>query len=129
MKNTSARQCVRRLHELRRRYGPDFAKQKLAILRLIPGLRFVTAIDVKRLHDCLCFLRAFPDDANVHAAVVSRLGAFQQIVQQLSAGQRARLVESGIAGTDLYYPFSYEVAKWISSRFPGTSSLSIAMGA
>ena len=123
MKNTSARQCVRRLHELRRRYGPDFAKQKLAILRLIPGLRFVTAIDVKRLHDCLCFLRAFPDDANVHAAVVSRLGAFQQIVQQLSAGQRARLVESGIAGTDLYYPFSYEVAKWISSRFPGTGRI------
>jgi len=48
---------------------------------------------------------------------------FDAKVGKLSKSQRTKLADSGIAGTDLYYAFSYEVASWIAQHFPGITSV------
>ncbi|MGI9272238.1 MAG: hypothetical protein ACR2QT_10715, partial [Woeseiaceae bacterium] len=74
-------------------------------------------------HDCLCFVRAFPDNGEIHQIASSWLQDFDSVVSNLSKGERAMLDDSGIAGTDLHYAFSYEVASWMARHFPGIASI------
>ncbi len=70
-----------------------------------------------RLHECLCFLRAHPDDAALLAAVTALLDGFHRRAD-LRRHRRA-LAESGIAGTSLRYSFFADTARWLSQRLPG----------
>ncbi len=123
MKPVSARRTIARLHNIRSRFGAEFAAEKLQLLERLEHCEVRTAADAKRLHSGLCFIRAFPDSAAILAKARSELGNFQKRVQKLRAAQKSLLAESGIAGTKLHYPFSYEVASWIAHNFAGTASI------
>ena len=68
-------------------------------------------------------MRAFPDNREIHQSASLWLQDFDAVVSKLSKRQRAMLADSGIAGTDLYYAFSYEVASWMARHFPGMISV------
>ena len=74
---------------------------------------------LERLHETLCFVRAYPDDAAVQDAAERALQQFALRVRRLASPARARLHDSGIAGTDLDYPFGLPMARWLAARFPG----------
>jgi hypothetical protein len=112
-----------RLCNIRRCFGRNFAEERQGLLESIAASTVKTATDIKRLHDCLCFIRAFPDNRKLHDRASSALQNFDAVVSQLSKRQRAILDDSGIAGTDLYYAFSYEVASWMARHFPGMTSI------
>ena len=114
---------IDRLCAIRRSFGRVSAMQKQGLLDLIAGSTIKAAADVKRLHDCLCFIRAFPDSQDLHARASTLLADFDAVVGELGKRQRAILDDSGIAGTDLYYAFSYEVASWMAYQFPGMASV------
>jgi len=123
VKPASGRRAIGRLYAIRRYFGANLATEKLALLRSIAESSLLAAADVRRLHNCLCFMRAFPDNADIRAMVLSLLNNFEDIVAKLSEGQNARLADSGIAGTDFHYPFSFEVASWMAQRFPGVAQI------
>jgi len=123
MTTKSARQAIKRLYELRNRYGGTAADAKSALLGAIPALPVRAATDVRRLHQALCFIRAFPDSPQVHAAASALLDNFAGFVDVLGEAQRDRLSDSGIAGTSLRYNFSCEVATWLARRFPGMARI------
>ena len=60
---------LRRLERLKATYGEGVATAKLGVLRRLSRSRLRTAGQVERLHEALCFLRAYPDDARVLAQV------------------------------------------------------------
>jgi hypothetical protein len=120
---TSTRKAIARLHAIRTAFGDEPASEKLHLLQTISAGRTVAATDVMRLHRCLVFMRAFPDSPELHATVILMLDGFPLRVTNLTAIQRARLADSGIAGTQLHYPFSFEVATWINTNFPGVASI------
>ena len=71
---------------------------------------------MQRLHEVLCFMRAYPDNATVLRAVESLLRGFAR-----RADVRARrdaLAYTGIAGTTLWFPFFYPTALWLAQRWP-----------
>jgi hypothetical protein len=70
----------------------------------------------QKTHAKLCFARAFPDSVDAHNEAHSQLLDFESQV----AGD---LDDSGIAGTALYYSFSYEVARWLARVAPGKVSI------
>jgi len=107
------------LHELvplARTYGGDAAQEKCAHLAVLARRRLASADDVLRLHEILCFLRAYPDDADVLAAVEDLLAAFA------ARGDLKRfrhaLADSGLAGTRIRYSFFLWTADWLARRFP-----------
>jgi len=67
-------------------------------------------------HSRLCFARAFPDSIeayrDAHARLLNFAGDFRDIPD-----------DSGIAGSTVYYRFSYEVARWLAKRAPGEVSI------
>jgi hypothetical protein len=113
--STKSRSQLRALLRDRAEYGGGAAERKLALLRALAGARLPEARDVERLHEALLFLRAYPDDARVLAEVERLLRGFARRPDLRRF--RDELADTGIAGTDLYYPFFPATAAWLVERF------------
>ncbi len=96
--------------------GDDERKRKLAALRQLASARLATADQVRRLHEVLCFLRAYPDDARVLAQVEKMLARFDRRADLRVF--RDALAHSGIAGTTCWFPFFWPTARWLAERWP-----------
>lgn len=119
----SAHQAIHRLNKLRSCFGKAYPTEKTVLLEELPGLAVRTAADLRSLHQTLCFMRAFPDSRDIYDKAVALLADFPLIVSRLSDVQRTRLGDSGIAGTDIHYRFSFEVATWLSGHYPGIATI------
>ncbi len=97
-------------------YGADLGARKLKRLRSLERVRFRSAKAVSDLHETLCFLRAYPDDAQVLAQVERMLAGFHRRSDLRRFA--ARLADSGIAGTDTHFRFYAETAFWLARHYP-----------
>lgn len=110
-------QTLRRLERIRAEFGGDaLTEEKLACLRALERATLPSAAAVLRLHEVLCLLRAYPDDAAVLAQVTRMLTGFAR--RRDLRRHAAELAESGVAGTLLRYPFFADTAFWLARRFP-----------
>ena len=100
------------------RFGAVARGEKLRLLARLAATPINTAATMIRLHELLCFVRAYPDDAAVQDAAEQALQDFAARVSRLTSGALARLHDSGIAGTDLDYPFGLPMTRWLATRFP-----------
>ena len=104
------------LEQAKGSYGEGCAETKLALLANVEHRRLRTARAVVRLHEVLCFLRAYPDDARILALVERMLASFHQ--RPDLRRHRAQLADSGIAGTAIYYRFFWSTAHWLARCWP-----------
>jgi hypothetical protein len=96
-------------------YGNGAAGRKRALLEALAKARLATARQVLRLHEVLCFLRAYPDDPTILARVEGLLERFDRR-PDLRRHRRA-LADSGIAGTEIRYRFFQPTASWLARRW------------
>jgi hypothetical protein len=110
---------TRRLVDLDRTrvlYGAGVAVRKRELLVALEGARLERARDILRLHEALCFLRAYPDDQEVLAQVERMLKAFDRRPDLV---RHARALEnSGVAGTAIRFRFFDPTAHWLEARWP-----------
>ena len=104
------------LERIKDRYGAQSAESKLALLRRLARAKLRSAGAVLRLHEVLCFLRAYPDDARVLAQVERMLAGFAKRADLGRA--REALTDSGIAGTAIRYRFYWSTLCWLARRWP-----------
>ena len=107
---------LRRLEATRLDYGRGRAATKLGLLRELARTRLATARQVSRLHEHLCFIRAYPDSRSVLAQVEAMLAGFARRTDLRR--HRDELAESGIAGCDIRYRFFWPTARWLVARWP-----------
>jgi len=105
------------LERIKNHYGGASTAHKLALLRALDRARLRTASQVERLHEALCFLRAYPDDARVAGQVERMLVRFARRTDLTV--HRDALADSGIAGTTIRYCFFWPTARWLAQRWPG----------
>ncbi len=111
----SLRRQLERLESLRETFGPAAARDKLELLAELENKSLGSADDVHRLHDALCFARAWPDSPKLLATVNRMLKQFSARADlQRFAGS---LENSGIAGTDIRFPFYLVTAEWLAARW------------
>lgn len=96
-------------------FGGDAARRKLELLECLEVSRLETARQVRRLHEALCFLRAYPDDAALLGQVEEMLAGFDQ--RPDLRRHRKALANSGIAGTAIHIPFFAQAAIWLAERW------------
>ncbi|MBK6695967.1 MAG: hypothetical protein IPG50_27730 [Myxococcales bacterium] len=113
---STAGRDLARLRKIAGEFEPGAAATKRALVDKLSRARLATADAVARLHDVLCFLRAYPDDAELLACVEAALAAFADRPDLVRF--RSQLDDSGIAGTDIYYTFFAATARWLAQRFP-----------
>ena len=117
----SASLLLSQLDELRQTYGPGVAPRRLDLLRHLEGRSLGRAEEVFRLHELLCFLRAYPDDGDVLEQVESMLDGF---AARKDLGRfRRQLADTGIAGTDINYRFYWVTAGWLAKHWPDQLSI------
>ena len=71
---------------------------------------------IARLHEVLCFMRAYPDDRRVLDRVESMLGTFAD--RPDLRRHRDDLWNTGIAGTLTHFRFLWLTAQWLVERWP-----------
>jgi len=108
--------ALRALERLRAEFGAGVAARKLALLGSLARARLARAGDVLRLHEALCFLRAYPDDRAVLARVEHMLGTFERRADLRSCARA--LADSGVAGTAIRFRFFEPTALWLARRWP-----------
>ena len=114
--NHAAMPPLAALERSRLAFGPAAADTKLALLKQLSRTRLGSARGVRRLHEALCFIRAYPDDATVLAQVQAMLARFAARTDLRA--HRAALADSGIAGTAIHYRFFAGQAQWLANRWP-----------
>ncbi len=102
-------------------FGAGSAAAKLELLAELAGRRLADADEVERFHECLCFLRAYPDDRRVFRRAGELLEGFAERADL--ERHRRELADSGIAGTDTVYPFYWPTARWLARRWPEDLSI------
>jgi len=100
------------------RYTPEDRRRKHTLLADLEGVAVRHAGTLLRLHETLCFLQAYPDDAKVLELVDRALETFGARVERLGTAARRRLHDSGVTHTTLDYPFGFALARWLAARFP-----------
>ena len=104
------------LERSRDHYGAGSAETKLALLVRLERAELRSARAVFRLHELLCFLRAYPDDARVLEQVERMLARFAARADLRH--QREALTDTGIAGTSIRYRFFWSTLRWLARRWP-----------
>ncbi len=105
------------LRELERgiaEFGEGASEHKQRCLEALESTRLGSAREVLRLHEGLCFLRAYPDDPALLAVVEAMLESFHQ--RSDLRRFRRELADSGIAGTHIHFPFFHPQASWLAKR-------------
>ena len=105
------------LERLARRFGAGLPARKLALLAALADARLGSSGQLRRLHELLCFMDAYPDDRRVRISVRRMLHAFNRRPELRR--HRNALAGSGIAGTDTPYRFFWPTAEWIAQHWPG----------
>ena len=121
MASHRAAAALRALERIARRFGPGLPARKLALLRVVAGARLESAGQLRRLHELLCFLDAYPDGRRIRGVVRRLLRGFSRRPELQR--HRAVLAASGIAGTDTPYRFFWPTALWITEEWPGSLHL------
>jgi len=107
---------LQRAEALRLDFGPTAARRKLESLRPLEHAELKHPREVMRLHELLCFWRAYPDDRRLLARVESMLRGF---ARRQDVARHARALEgSGIAGTEIRFRFFAPTAEWLAARWP-----------
>lgn len=88
------------LESHRLEFDTGAADTKLALRKQLARTRLGSARAVTRLHEALCFIRAYPDNAAVLAHVQAMLAGFAGRTDLRAHG--AALADSGIAGTPVH---------------------------
>jgi len=112
----TAAQALRRLEALRGEFGAGCSARKRLLLHRLARARLGTAGSVLRLHELLCFMRAFPDDRRVLALVNRMLAGFARRADLQR--HRYALADTGIAGTRIHYRFYWTTARRLAARWP-----------
>jgi len=104
------------LHRLKAVYQEESTASKIAILKKLEQRELNRPSAVKRLHDILCYLAAYPDNRQVHSFARRMLKGYpdRRDVKRF----RRRLANTGIAGTTTHYSFFAPTALWLASRWP-----------
>ena len=117
MGNRKVTRALGSLGWIARRYGPGLPGRKLALLKILTSRRLETAGQVRRFHELLCFLDAYPDDRRIRGQIRRMLRGFSR--RPDLRRHRAALAGSGIAGTDTPFRFFWPTAQWITRHWPG----------
>ena len=112
------------LEAARTLHGSGCAARVEKLLASLQGCEFADAESLIKFHDAVLFLRAFPQSRKVVTLADRLLGGILHSVKRLRNSEVGDLdlfdseEFSGIAGTALIDNLTYEVARWLASRFP-----------
>ena len=107
--------ALEHLESLREEFGVRAASEKLRLLSILEHKSLSRSSEVERLHEALCFARAWPDSPILLASVNRMLKKFVDRKDlKIFADE---LADTGIAGTDIRFRFYFATARWLAEHW------------
>jgi len=116
-KNRGALDALTALHRSLGTRGPEPADRTRELLGALATARFVRARDLVRLQRIVCFITAFPEDVQALRGIRALADTFGERVQRLPRTERAKLDDSGMAGTVTRHVYCASAARWLARHF------------
>ena len=116
----SPRALVQALAAVASRYTPEASREKVRLLEILERRPVSHPGTLLRLHETLCFLHAYPDDPDVLSRVDRALTAIPSRVARLAPPARRRVADTGVALSEVEYPFGLPMTHWLLGRFGGS---------
>ena len=117
-RSNGAAAALRELEKLLAVFDAGAARRKRQLLSVLASTRLSKAREIVALQRCICFLRAFPDDAAVQRAARKAEQGGAARVAGLPRAERERLGDSGAAGSDTRHVYAFAAVAWMRKRFP-----------
>jgi hypothetical protein len=118
---------VAALRSVANRFGSADGARKLALLRAAADAPLCDVEVLLAYHDVLLFLLAYPATAGMRSLAARELARVAAMARDIdahgTAGARARLRGSGIAWSEITIAYSYPIALWLVSRYPGCADV------
>jgi hypothetical protein len=113
---TSGARLVADLTAIAAQYTPVARSAKRRFLAALHATQIPNPVALLHLHESLCFLQAYPDDAEILDGVDRLLAEFPARVGGLSKRGLGRLHDTGVAGSTLEYPYGLPLSRWLAAR-------------
>ena len=114
--SVATRRDLSKLERSARTFGAGLAGEKVALIARLEPRQFAEPKLLLRFHEALSLIRAYPDDEQVLEQVTAALERFGE---RADVGRhRKQLVDSGVAGTAIHFPFHWATACWLARRWP-----------
>jgi hypothetical protein len=112
---TSTRKQLEQLELLREAFGVRVVSEKLKLLANLEHGSLSRSSEIERLHEMLCFMRAWPDSAKLLATVNRMLRNFaaREDLRRFAG----KLADTGIAGTVIRFRFYFVTARWLAKHW------------
>jgi len=122
MPSSSLESLLSELEHQKTQFSPNSGRRIEQLLRRLAGRSFREVDSLIRFHEALLFLLAHPHDSSTRKLIERLMNSFELRVQELrQSGQDLTPFDyieySGIAGTEIRGHFSYDIARWLVSRF------------
>ncbi|MFQ5505699.1 MAG: hypothetical protein ACE5F1_13015, partial [Planctomycetota bacterium] len=111
-------ESVPALMAVSRSFGRAAARRKKALLRGIAGRKRLSARELVVLGECLCFMRAYPDDPELLRLVEGLIAELRDRVRAL--GGAASLANTGLPGSTNSHEYSFPVLERMTAILPGS---------
>ena len=107
---------LKQLESLKFEFGPLAAEQKSVCLNALKSTELSNVHQIRRLHEILCFMQAWPDDEAILSTVDAMLARFEHRPDVKRHADE--LTNTGIAGTAINFRFYAVTAQWLADRWP-----------
>lgn len=99
----------------------DNSIYKLQLLKSLDNHNFKKPEHILRLHETLCFIRAYPDNPAILNQTEKMLNEFSQ--RNDLKKHNSQLINSGIAGTTIQFRFFAATAIWLTKNWPANLTI------
>jgi len=103
------------LESLREEFGVRAGREKLRLLTILEHKSLSCSAEVERLHEALCFARAWPDSQKLFATVNRMLRTF--VDRKDLKRYAGELADTGIVGTHIRFRFYFATARWLAEHW------------
>ncbi|MFI5134936.1 MAG: hypothetical protein ACHQD9_03685 [Chitinophagales bacterium] len=108
-------------------FGTENIKAKEEFFRGVSSLPLTDASTIVQYQDLLLFISAYAEGKVIYNLAQEELKriavAAKEIFLRSNERAKARLINSGVANTQLNVSFSYDLVKWLEEKFPDNISI------
>lgn len=116
-----------RLISLRTDFSDTAMAKKKDLLKQVSGTKINDATFLKKYHECLLFLLAYPGNKDIYILALQQLQNIKKEAERIFSGnspkKQALLDGTGIYASELVCAYSYDIAFWLCQTFGNSTGL------
>lgn len=114
--------AIEQLALIKNRFGKPFRDDKIKLLKQIETCKLFSVGALKKYHDCLLFLIAYPENQLLFTLAQAELKRVNEVLKSKASlnneTEQRQLFSSGMNHSKMICSYSYDLVKWLCNQYP-----------